>query len=591
MNAATRWVLMTTAVFASAARAPRADAEPPNPAKELAGLWAAKRHFGPDVRGTLLVRKGANGWRAEVAGQSSPAHVEGDAVTAEFPDGKGSFQGKFDEKRTKIVGHWAQPRRVENGTPYASPVALTGIGQDLWKGEISPLDDELTLYLLLKNQADGSVEAVVRNPERNVGRFLEGARIEREGDAVRLVSKPSPGQKRQVLAEGIYQEDTLRLFPPLGGTFDFRRVKAGEASDFYPRGRPAVPYRYSVPPEVGDGWPTASLEEVGIDRKAIEKFVQMIVDTPIDSVHAQEVHGVLIARHGKLVLEEYFHGEHRDKPHDTRSASKSLTSTLAGAAIYAKLPVDVTSPVYRVMNGGTFPPGLEQRKRALTVEHLLTMSSGLDCDDRNSSSAGNEDVMQGQSAQPDWYRYTLDLKTVRDPGEKAVYGSANPNLLGGVLAKATGRSLPVLFHELVAEPLGIKRYWLNLSPTGYAYMGGGGRFLPRDFMKLGQLMVNGGTWNGRRVVSEEWCRRATSPLYDLRNLKYGYLWWVIEFPHKGRTVRAFFAGGNGGQVVMGIPDLDLLIAMYGGNYSDPVFYALQQVYVPKYILPAVDASP
>jgi CubicO group peptidase (beta-lactamase class C family) len=591
MNAATRWIFVTTVVFASAAGAPRADAEPPNPAMELAGLWEAKRHFGPDVRGTLLVRKGPDGWRAEVAGRSEPAHVEGDVVTAEFPDGKGSFKGKFDEKRTKIVGHWVQPRRVENGTSYASPVVLTGNGQDIWKGEVSPLDDDLTLYLLLKSRADGSVEAVIRNPERNVGRFLEGARIEREGDTVRLVAKPSPGEKPPVLAEGVYREETLRLFPPLGGTFDFRRVKAGEASDFYPRGRPAVPYRYSVPPRVDDGWPTASLEDVGIDRKGIEKFVQMIVDTPIDSVHSQEVHGVLIARHGKLVVEEYFHGEHRDRPHDTRSASKSLTSTLAGAAIFAKLPVDATSPVYRVMNGGTFPPGLEPRKRALTIEHLLTMSSGLDCDDRDRSSAGNEDVMQEQSVQPDWYRYTLDLKAVRDPGEKAVYGSANPNLLGGVLAKATGRPLPGLIHDLVAEPLGIKRYWLNLSPTGDAYMGGGGRFLPRDFMKLGQLMLNGGTWNGRRVVSEEWCRRATSPLYDLRNLKYGYLWWVIDFPHKGRTVRAFFAGGNGGQLVMGIPDLDLLIAMYGGNYGDPVFYALQQVYVPKYVLPAVDAGP
>jgi CubicO group peptidase (beta-lactamase class C family) len=316
----------------------------------------------------------------------------------------------------------------------------------------------------------------------------------------------------------------------------------------------------------------------------------MLIDTPIDSVHSQEVHGVLIARRGKLVLEEYFHGEHREKPHDTRSAAKSLTATLAGAAVRAGVPLDVSSPVYRVMNGGSFPPDLEPRKRALTVEHLLTMSSGLDCDDSNSSSAGNEDVMQEQTARADWYRYTLDLRAVRDPGAKAVYGSANPNLLGGVLAKASGRPLPELFHELLAEPLGIKRYHLNLSPTGDAYMGGGARLLPRDFMKFGQLMLNGGTWNGRPVLTPEWCRRAGSPLYELRGIHYGYLWWVIDFPHKGRTVRAFFAGGNGGQVVMGVPELELVVAFYGGNYSDPALYVPQRRYVPEYILPAVDAE-
>jgi CubicO group peptidase (beta-lactamase class C family) len=316
----------------------------------------------------------------------------------------------------------------------------------------------------------------------------------------------------------------------------------------------------------------------------------MVIDTPMDSIHAPQIHGVLIARHGKLVLEEYFHGEHRDKLHDTRSASKSLTATLVGAAIRAGIPLDVSSPVFRIMNGGTFPAGVEPGKRAITVEHLLTMSSGLDCDDSNPASPGNEDVMQEQRQQLDWYRYTMDQRLVRRPGEKAVYGSANPNLLGGVLARASGRWLPDLFRELVAEPLGITRYAMNLTPTGDAYMGGGVRVLPRDFMKLGQLMLNGGTWKDRRIATEDWCRRATSPLYELRGLHYGYLWWVIDYPYKARTVRAFFAGGNGGQIVMGIPELDLVVAFYGGNYSDPALFTAQRVYVPKYVLPAVDEA-
>jgi CubicO group peptidase (beta-lactamase class C family) len=196
--------------------------------------------------------------------------------------------------------------------------------------------------------------------------------------------------------------------------------------------------------------------------------------------------------------------------------------------------------------------------------------------------------MTDESGATDYYKFTLALKMIRNPGEKSVYCSVQPNLVGGVLQRASKQSLPTLFQNLLAEPLNIKRYYMNLTPTGDAYMGGGVRLLPRDFMKLGQLHLNGGTWNGRKILTPEWSRRATSPLYELRKLKYGYFWWVIEYPYKGRTVRAFFAGGNGGQVVMGIPELDLVVAIYGGNYSDPVLYTAQQKYVPQYILPAVD---
>jgi len=178
---------------------------------------------------------------------------------------------------------------------------------------------------------------------------------------------------------------------------------------------------------------------------------------------------------------------------------------------------------------------------------------------------------------------------VRQPGEKAIYCSATPNLVGGVIKQASGQSLPVLFQNLLAESLQIKKYYMQLTPTGDAYMGGGVRFPPRDFMKLGQLHVNGGTWNGRKILTPEWSRRATSHLVEIGNRKYGYQWWVEDYPYKGRIVRAFFAGGNGGQIVMGIPELNLVIAFYGGNYADnPRTFIPQNVYVPQYILPAVE---
>ncbi|HEU5262825.1 MAG TPA: serine hydrolase [Gemmatimonadales bacterium] len=558
-------------------------------ARELAGLWEAKLRFGPDIRGPLTIERAAGAWRAEIADVSAEARIVGDTLSFETPDSRGAFRGVVASGRQRIVGHWIQPATVANGTPYASPVTLGRFGNaERWRGEVDPLADEFTMYLKVEPDASGSMRAFLKNPERNIGRWTRIATLEREGDIVRVLAAPANGTKGPVLAEGVLRDGVLSV-PLRGGTYDFRRVDANAASDFYPRSRPGVgaAYAYRAPMLLDDGWLVAAPEEVGLSRARLETFVRAIIDMPIDSVSSMEIHAVLIVRHGKLVLEEYFHGEHRDKPHDTRSAAKSLTATLLGAAIHAGVPLSAGSPVYQVMNGDRFPNGLEPRKRALTLEHLLTMSSGLDCDDADPRSPGHEDRVAEQTEEPDWWKLTLGLRMIRQPGERAVYCSVNPNLIGGVMQKAAGRPLPELFHELIAGPLGIRRYWMNLTPTGDAYMGGGVRFLPRDFMKLGQLMVNGGTWGGRRVVSEQWAKRATSPLVPLGRSRYGYLWWVMEYPYQGRTIQAFYAGGNGGQVVMGIPELDLVVAFYGGNYSDPVMFRVQQRLVPEYVLPAV----
>ncbi len=558
-------------------------------ALELAGLWEAKLRFGPDIRAPLTIERAAGAWRAEIAGVSAAARVLGDTISFDLPDGRGAFRGVVAGGRRRIVGHWIQPATVANGSRYASPVTLTRAGSaERWGGNIDPLTDEFTMYLKVVPNADGSMPAFLKNPERNIGRFTRVAALERAGDIVRLLAAPAGGTKGEVLAEGVLRDGVLSI-PLRGGTYDFRHVGANEASDFYPRSRPGAgsAYAYRAPIALDDGWPVATPGQVGVSRSALETFVRAIIDTPIDSLSSLEIHGVLIARHGKLVLEEYFHGEHRDKPHETRSAAKSLTATLLGAAIQAGVPLSAQSRVYQVMNGGTFPAELEPRKRALALEHLLTMSSGLDCDDADPKSPGSEDVVEEQTEEPDWWKLTLGLKMIREPGERAVYCSVQPNLIGGVLQRAAGRPLPELFHALIAEPLAIRRYWMNLTPTGDAFMGGGVRFLPRDFMKLGQLMLNGGTWAGRRVVSAEWAKRATSPLATLGSQKYGYLWWVMEYPYQGRVLQAFYAGGNGGQVVMGIPELDLVVAFYGGNYSDPVMFRTQRQLVPEYVLPAI----
>ena len=224
--------------------------------------------------------------------------------------------------------------------------------------------------------------------------------------------------------------------------------------------------------------------------------------------------------------------------------------------------------------------------KAMTVEHLLTMSTGIYCDDNDSDAPANESVVF--RTKEDWYAAMLDAPMESAPGTNTVYCSLAPNLLGGVIAAKTAKSLTDLFRDLVAEPLDMTHYAMNLQPTGEPYMGGGVFVEPRDFLKFAQLMLNGGKWRGRRILSEEWAERASSPLREMWDLQYGYLWWVRDVPYKGRTTRVYYAAGNGGQTSLAVPELNLAVAFFAGNYSDGApSHALQEEYVPEHVLPAI----
>jgi CubicO group peptidase (beta-lactamase class C family) len=217
------------------------------------------------------------------------------------------------------------------------------------------------------------------------------------------------------------------------------------------------------------------------------------------------------------------------------------------------------------------------------------MTAGFDCDD-SGERPGDEDAMQEQTEEPNWYRFSLNVPMAWTSGEKIAYCSMKPNLAAGMLEKVAGEPLPEMFYRLVAKPMRMSRYHLFLQPTGEAYGGGGHHFTTRDFMKLTQLFLNGGTWEGRQIVSQEWARKSGAALRVLSprsGQTYGYLWNSFEYPYHGRKLHAYFPGGNGGQVYIGIPGLDLLVAFTGGNYADPVLFRSQREFVPQDILPAV----
>lgn len=177
--------------------------------------------------------------------------------------------------------------------------------------------------------------------------------------------------------------------------------------------------------------------------------------------------------------------------------------------------------------------------------------------------------MQSQEAQPDWYRYTLDLPMRAEPGAADIYCSAGMNLLGGAISKAAGQSLPAFFDEQIAAPLQMGHYQMNLSPTEHGYMGGGIRLRPRDFLKLGQTYLDGGTWNGQRIVSEDWVR-ASAAAHSSINTEddYGYAWWRRSFQVEDRAIASYHAAGNGGQMLFVVPELELVVLFNAGNYND-----------------------
>ena len=578
MSTATRVTFAAAAALAAALQTAPAQQDAP----DLTGLWAAKVRFGPDIRGPLTLVQEDKAWRADIAGFSVLAVSDGKAVSFELPDGKGKFRGRLNG--ANITGQWIGQRSQNSGLPFATSVTLESEGPNRWRGVVIPLDDAFTYYLPVTRRGDGTYSAFLRNPERNQGWFIPVSRMEVRDDVVTLLGRRG-GSAEATLAEGRYDSGVLRI-PLRGGSFDFVRVDGESSSPFYPRGKRGGRYRYAKPLQLNDGWPVAAVEDVSISRAGIERFVQKLIDLPMDSLSTSQIHSLLIARHGKLVVEEYFHGYHRDQPHDTRSAAKSWTAVLLGAAMQAGVPIRLNTPVYRTMLD-SLPQGLDPRKRAMTLEHLISMTAGYDC--AGDSAPGNEDVMQSQIEERDWYRYTLNVPMLTAPGDTIVYCSIEPNLAGGMLRKIAGEPLPEMFDRLVARPLGMSNYHLFLSPTGEAHGGGGHQFLPRDFLKLAQLMVNEGRWNGRQIISREWARRSGAALRNLsRSQQYGWLWNSVEYPYNGRKVRAFFAAGNGGQIFMGIPALDLVIGFTGGSYNDPALFIPQRKFIPEFILPAVD---
>jgi len=567
-----------------------AQTPPANP-NSIIGLWASEWTVPSPASGELTIEAKTAGWRATIAGLTARVQRDTETITFTLPNDTGEFRRRFVNSK-KIVGHWIQPANRINNNRYATPVELLQNGDNLWRGKVEPLDARLSLYLWIRQADGGSLAAIIRNPEFNLFR-RNVYHVEKRGNAVTFSDRKNPSNDFGAKLEP-GDAQLMAHLPNIDGELIFKRREIADAAGF--RAGSRGDYEYRKPAMMNDGWATADLKDVGLDSKLIAELIGKILDAdPVNNM--LNVHSLLIARHGKLVFEEYYYRSTRDQPHTMRSASKTFAPLLVGIARDKGAKIETDRSVYSQFPEYKEFADADPRKSKITVRDLLTMTSGLACDDNDENSPGNEDVMQQQTSQLDWYKYTLDLPMARDPGaDQAVYCSAGINLLGGIVRNITHTWLPEFFYENVAKPLQIETYYWNLMPSGDGYVGGGLYLRPRDQLKLGQLYLNGGVWNGKHVVRKDWVERSISRQSTFGKTlsadhDYGYGWHLYHFEVGDHSYRAYAAGGNGGQIVLVIPDLDLVVGFTGGAYGEfTKWYKWQTELVPQFIIPAATSD-
>ncbi|MGI9103857.1 MAG: serine hydrolase domain-containing protein [Terriglobales bacterium] len=344
------------------------------------------------------------------------------------------------------------------------------------------------------------------------------------------------------------------------------------------------------PQQEQDGWTVTDAASAGLDAARLQAL-----DAAVAAGTFKKIGSVLIARHGKLAYEAYFDGD-ASTLRDVRSASKTVTSMLVGIAIDKKQLAGVQTTILPFFPDKQPLNNPDPRKQKITVEDFLTMSSLLECDDNNNFSRGNEERMY---VLEDWVKFALDLPIkgfapwAQKPQESSYgrsfsYCTAGVTTLGAVVERATRTKLADFAQASLFATLQIRNAQWPYSPLGLAQGGGGLRLASRDYLKLAQLYLNSGAWHEKQIVSRQWVETSLKPHVEVDdNTLYGYLWWLRKFSWKGRQVAAQLMQGNGGNKIVTVPELDLVVVITSTNYSTRGMHEQTDKILTDYVLAAV----
>lgn len=362
-------------------------------------------------------------------------------------------------------------------------------------------------------------------------------------------------------------------------------------------------YIYRPPVPLEDGLETGTLEEAGIKP---EKIIQ--ASNKILNGQFSEVHAMLIFKDNKLVFEEYYtghkwqwdapyhHGDlvewNRDMLHHIMSATKSITSACIGIAIYEGFIEHTNQSIFDYL-----PEHQHLKmdgKEGITIEHLLTMRSGLEWREWSAPYSSAENPTIGIWFQDkDPVSFILEKPLAHPPGTQFNYSSGNMVLLGEIIRNATGMSIDRFSNQYLLAPLQIdSASWAVKYDNGVD--ANNLMITPRAMIKFGAAYVNKGSWKGQDLIPEAWIEKSVTPFpgnYRINvpgepsgRLGYSYSWWTKTYYKSGKRVNMYSASGFGGQHIMVLPELNTVVAFTGGNYLSkrPPFKILEQ-----YILPSI----
>jgi CubicO group peptidase (beta-lactamase class C family) len=339
-------------------------------------------------------------------------------------------------------------------------------------------------------------------------------------------------------------------------------------------------------PSPTKAWPEATPESQGLDRGVLD-----VLDHEFASGKHGYVDSMLVIRKGRVVYEKSYRQDYdklfvgkgapgiynyydpgwhpyykRTKLHTMQSVSKSVTSALIGIAIGRGQIPGVDAKVMPFFSAFQIPP--DPRRDRMTLRHVLSMTTGIRWDEESTEytdPANNCAVMEGKE---DWVHYVLEQPMAEDPGKVFVYNSGATMLLSELIRKTTGKEADDYAKEHLFAPLGIEYFWKR-TPKGLADTEGGLYLAPRDLAKIGYLYLKDGMWDGKRILPEGWVKASTAPSTHTPDgtYGYGYQWWVM--PRKGAgTWDAYAAWGYGGQLLIVVPELELISVFTGWNIYD-----------------------
>ena len=298
---------------------------------------------------------------------------------------------------------------------------------------------------------------------------------------------------------------------------------------------------------------------------------------------------ILVSQRGKMVYERYFGDGKLELLNDTRSVTKSITSIMVGKMIQDGDILSVEDKISTYLDIPLIKGDLI--KADIRIKDLLTMSSAFLANDNDDLSPGNEDNMHKQD---DWIKWIINLPIKQDylRDESGFgpfhYATINAVLMGKVMEESVAQSVDEYIVNALLSPLGIDNYEFQYSRNKEVMTGGGLRLRSRDLLKVGELVQNKGVFQNIYIIPKDWINECLTihRTDGDSGAGYGYYFWNFQFPIGEQTkIHGWFMAGNGGNIVLILPELESVIVVTRKNYNSPTMAVETIKLLSQYIIP------